>query len=657
MKFDVLTLQARVDGGCETHGVNAGLRRPRSPQGWMLVCLLAIASLAGCGTGLATEEAITAADARHHVAALTTEAMDGRRTGTPGERLATQYAADVFASLGLKPAGENGTYFQEFQAGNTTELDPTAALTVDAGGMKSNLKPGTDWQPMGLSRPGDVAAAPMVFVGYGVQAEATANEDPAKAREAYKSYEGVDVKGKWVIALRFLPESLKKQGQKYASHASLTRKISTAASAGALGVMIVTLPQADGGGQEDLIPVSYAGGQRVNIAAISLSRATAAAWLKLAGKDLETVRKELDGGAKMPAIEIPGLKVEGSMKIKREPRIGRNVIARLQIGDKPTGSAVMVGGHIDHLGRGPFTGSLAQNVKPHEVHHGADDNASGISATFEVAEYMVGGIRSGKIKPKRDMLFVCWSGEELGLIGSYHYTRTMAQKLGTPNNIHSEIGAYLNMDMVGRLREKLSVEGLGSSKDWPAIVEEANAQLGIPVTLKQSPFLPTDSTALYQHGVPVLITFTDLHEQYHRPTDTIETLNIDGIRKVSQFMANVTRILVEAEKLPQYMDLTKAQPQVSRANTSVYLGSMPDYTTEVKGLMLQGASKGSPAEKAGLIKGDVVVKLGEVEVTEINSYMEAINKLKAGQETTIVIERQGKKLELKITPGTRPAAN
>lgn len=654
MKLEVLASKAMVSPGNETQRPQAARRLLRAPLGWLLACLLLGTSLAGCGTGFPTEEAITAADARFHVASLTTEAMDGRRTGTPGERLATQYAADVFASLGLKPAGENGTYFQEFEAGATTELDPSAVLTVEAGGVNSNLKTGTDWQPMGITKLGEIAPAPVVFVGYGVQAEATTNADPAKAREAYKSYEGADVKGKWVIVLRYLPESLKSQGQKYTSHSSLTRKINTAATAGALGVMIVTLPQADGSGKEDLIPVSYGGGVRT-VASISISRATAAAWLKLAGKDLQTVRKELDGGAKMPAIEIPGVKVGGSMKVKREPRIGRNVIARLQIGEKPTGSAVMVGGHIDHLGRGPFTGSLAQNVKPHEIHHGADDNASGISATLEVAQYMAGGIRSGAIKPRRDMLFVCWSGEELGLIGSKHYTRAMAKNLGTPNNIRAEIGAYLNMDMVGRLREKLSVEGVGSSKDWPAIVEQANAQLGIPITLKQSPYLPTDSTALYEHGVPVLIAFTDLHDQYHRPTDTIDTLNIDGIRKVSQFMGNVTRILVEAEKLPQYTDLAK--PQVSRTSTGVYLGSVPHYTAEGKGLTLQGINKGSPAEKAGLKAGDMVLKLGDTEVTEIHSYTQAINNLKAGQETTIIIERQGKKMELKITPGTRPSAN
>jgi hypothetical protein len=216
------------------------------------------------------------------------------------------------------------------------------------------------------------------------------------------------------------------------------------------------------------------------------------------------------------------------------------------------------------------------------------------------------------------------------------------------------IAACLNMDMVGRLQEKLVLQGIGSSAAWQKIIEQANVPLGLALTLQDDSYLPTDASVFFLHGVPILSAFTGNHSEYHTPRDTPEKLNYEGIAKVANLMSLVCRYLIAAEQAPIYVAQERPKDSQRRAALRAYLGTVPDYAqSDVMGVMLSGVAKGGPAEVAGVKGGDVIVKLAGKAIENIYDYTYAIEALKSGQETEIAVLRDGKEVTLKVTPGSR----
>ncbi len=436
-------------------------------------------------------------------------------------------------------------------------------------------------------------------------------------------------------------------------------------------------------------------------------------------------------------------------------------------GSEPAKQAVVVCAHIDHLGKGGG-GSLAKSGEESMIHFGADDNASGVAAMLEVAEYLASQRRNDKINMQRDVIFAAWSGEELGLHGSKFFVDELLKKNRTdqmsknfdadavaaahdsltvegvakmvrdlPRNydkmppadirsaagelklitqlmkgavtaydaeianatgdsekllqlltkkkqltstltkadevlekaandpnvateetkkatptIYPEVAACLNMDMVGRMQEKLVLQGLGSSNYWTGAIESRNAIVGLPITLSDDTDLPTDATSFYQGGVPILSAFTGSHSDYHTPRDTPEKLNYPDAARIARLMGMITRGLVTSDSIPEYR-LNETKKQMSRGVARAFLGTVPDYGSEVVGVLLSGVSKNAPAEKAGLKSGDVIVELAGRKIENIYDYTYSIEALKVGQETTIIVKRDGKELKLNITPGSR----
>ncbi|HVY88421.1 MAG TPA: M28 family peptidase, partial [Hyphomonadaceae bacterium] len=215
------------------------------------------------------------------------------------------------------------------------------------------------------------------------------------------------------------------------------------------------------------------------------------------------------------------------------------------------------------------------------------------------------------------------------------------------------VSAYLNMDMVGRLRDSLVLQGVGSSSVWTREIEQRNAVVGLPIKTDADTYLPTDATSFYLAGVPILAAFTGSHEEYHSPRDTADKLNYKGLYDIARLMSLFARAQVQAATPPDYIKVENTQSQQGRVG-NVFLGTIPDYSSEnVKGVKISGVVQGGPAAKAGLQGGDVIVGLGGAPLENIYDYMQAMNGLKVGQETDIVVERGGKRVNLKLTPSVR----
>jgi len=323
----------------------------------------------------------------------------------------------------------------------------------------------------------------------------------------------------------------------------------------------------------------------------------------------------------------------------------------------------VIGAHVDHLGKGASSSSLARADEAGKIHYGADDNASGVAALLEIAEYLSAQHKQGRLHLRRDLLFVAWSGEELGLLGSDHFVKAFGknglaskavsnQGKAPGPSIYPSIAAYLNMDMVGRLQKSLILQGIGSSNIWRSEVEQCNVPVGLPITLQEESYLPTDATSFYLRGVPILAAFTGAHSDYHTPRDTPDKLNYDGAAKVARFMGLVATGLAGKESPPKYVEQPVKQPTTS-GRLRVYLGTIPDYAEEVKGVMLSGVGKGGPADKAGMRSRDVIVELAGTKIENIYDYTHAIEGLKIGQRVKIVVTRNGERVPLDITPESR----
>ncbi len=602
-----------------------------------------------------TSAAIRAEDLRSHVAYLASEPLQGRLTGSPGERQATAYLASFFESLGLLPAGEEGSYFQDFEFTAAVQMGSGNKLTLAQGDQQTELAADQDWRPLAFSRTGSIEASEVAFAGYGIVAP------EAEDQPEYDSYVHLDVQGKWVVVLRFLPDGITPERRQHlARYASLRYKAMVARDRGARGLIVASGPHSQV--REQLVKLSYdASMSGTSVAIISVTDAIAARLLEAAEKDLGQVQSELDSGEAAMGFALPDLKISAIIDLTPEKRVGRNVLALLPASDQPGASAVAIGAHLDHLGRGQASGSLAKENEKGQIHPGADDNASGVAGLMEIAQYLA-DLKSGGQDFQRDLLFAGWSGEELGLLGSNHFVQDFSLELqqhgrqghsGTPG-LQPAIVAYLNLDMIGRLRDKLVVQGVGSSSIWPGLIEQRNAPVGLALTIQNDSYLPTDATSFYMMKVPVLSAFTGSHEDYHSPRDTAEKINYEGAQRISRFMALIARDLAKRDSLPDYVAMKAPEEKGQRAGLRAYLGTIPDYAQgEVKGLKISGVSQGGPADQAGLKGGDLIVEMAGKKIENIYDYTYAIDALKIGEPVQVVVVRDGKRLTLEITPASR----
>ncbi|MCO8122337.1 M28 family peptidase [Stieleria sp. TO1_6] len=613
----------------------------------------------------------TPADIARHVDYLTRPELEGRLTGTEGERRATAYVAAYLESLGFVPAGESGTFFDEFEFPAGCSITDNNQLTIGDKIGEINK----DWRPLAFSADGRIDPSEVVFAGYGLQVPGTDDV------QEYDSYVHLNVADRWVLVLRDLPQDITpERRQQLARFSSPRRKASFARDLGAKGIIFASGPNSLF--RNELIGFdSAASASGVSIAAISVSNEMAAALFAESDGDLKEQQTQLDDGSLAMGYILEGSKVATTIEIERKTGVGRNVVARLPTApDKqPVYPLVIVGAHIDHLGRGAGSNSLAKDDELDQIHQGADDNASGVAAMLEIAQYLAGQQRSGNLNAKRDLVVAAWSGEELGLFGSQAFVESFAtlfpdapqatvdpeaQRMALAHGMATDaapltpaIAAYLNLDMVGRLREKLVIQGIGSSPNFETVVNRRNVPIGLPLALdKTSTRLPTDASAFVARDVPILSAFTGAHEDYHTPRDTKEKLNYEGASKTANLLALIARGILTDDAVPEFKldEGEQQQKDAPRAQLRAFLGTVPDYAAgKIKGLKLSGVAGDGPAAKAGVQGGDVIIELAGRKIEDIYDYTYAIEALKIGQETDITVRRNDKEVKLKITPTSR----
>ena len=594
--------------------------------------------------------AFSSKDIIRHVDYLCREELAGRMTGTRGEKLATAYVASYLDSLGLEPAGDDGTWYQRFEFTSGVALGDNNSLVSN----DESFKIDQDWRPLSFSGTGHFEPTEVVFAGYGIKAPKD-NENPE-----YDSYVHLDVKDKWVIVLRYMPENISNQGRQHLSRPSQLRfKATVARDQGARGLIVVSGPHSKA--KSELLPLRLDGilaGSSLPV--ISVADQVVDNWLTANDKRLEELQTRLDTGEPVMGFELKEIQLAATIDVQRIKGSGRNVLGRLAAGDEPSSQIVVVGAHVDHLGLGTSSSSLARDNEAQQIHFGADDNASGVAAMLEIAEYLSAPVIRGKLNLQRDVIFAAWSGEELGLLGSDHFVKTFSPAHAhhhehEPSHHHSiypAVAACINMDMVGRLEKNLILQGVGSSSIWRGEIERRNIPVGLPITLQEDSYLPTDAKSFYTYGVPVLSAFTGSHSEYHTPRDTPDTLNFEGAAAVARLMSLVTRSIAMRPNPPDYQEQSDTQG-ATVGRLRAYLGTIPDYTEEVKGVLLSGARKNGPADKAGVQAGDIIVELAGKKIENIYDYTHAIEALKIGKQAKIVVLRKGERIPLEIIPGSR----
>ena len=606
---------------------------------------------------------IRAADLQHHIETLASEEMAGRLTGTAGEQAATAYVASIFESLGLSPAGDDGTFFQTFPFTAGVSLGPGNALVVsDKATTQGQADPKVgpayivdqDWRPLTFSKTGGLSPAGVVFAGYGLVAP------QADGHPAYDAYTHLDVQDKWVLVFRYLPEGISQEFRQHLNrYASLRRKAMLARDHGARGLIVVSGPNAKVKSQ--LVRLSFdASLAGTSVGALSVTDAVANTWLHSAGKDLKTLQDTLDSGQPMLGFGLADLTVGANIDIQQQKKVGRNVLARLAASTTAALSSMIIGAHIDHLGTEHGANSLARGEEKGGIHYGADDNASGVAGLLEIAQFLAGQKASGQLALQRDIVFAAWSGEEMGLLGSSHFTRTFRGQAGEPTTLRPEVVAYLNMDMIGRLGTNLVLQGIGSSPVWTGLIEQYNVPIGLSITLQNESYLPTDATSFYLKKVPVLSAFTGAHADYHTPRDTADKINAAGAEKIARLMAAVTKNIATREDVPEYREMDKPAGGIGRVSLRAYLGTIPDYAQgDIVGVKLSGVVKGGPAEQAGLQGGDIITELAGKKIENIYDYTYALDALSIDTPAAVVVRRQKEqegreeRVVLSITPRAR----
>ena len=579
---------------------------------------------------------------RAHVEALASPRLEGRLAGSNGEKLASDYIVSELKKIGAKSLPGQTDYLLpfEFTAGTKDGGSSVSLRNGATNGSEGGVVFGTGQsRALSFSDNGDAEGA-VVFAGYGIVV-------PDSQGFAYDSYATLDVKDKIVVVLRYFPEDAEPKTKGILSrYADLRYKAMAARQHGAKAIVVVTGPNSPNAGE--LAPMTFdtaiAGS---GIIAVSVSGQVASKLFEATpDKPLAAAQKALDdANPHATGFAMPNITIRVHAAVEREKRTGHNVVAYLPATTPVTTIAkpwVALGAHFDHLGHGEAGNTLAGKEDAGKIHFGADDNASGSAAVLAIAATLATQPR------QRNVLVGFWSGEELGLIGSSAFSTTPPVPLDA-------IAAYLNFDMVGRMQDnKLTVQATGSSPAWGKIIEQANVAAGFDLAVQEDPYQPTDVATFNAASIPSLSFFTGTHADYHKPSDTADKIDYEDLDRVVDFAAAIARRIEDTPAAPAFTKVDQSLQQgAGRAGVRLFTGTIPDYSTEVKGLLLGGVVGGGPAEQAGLKKGDVIVEIAGQTIANIYDYTYALDILKIGQPAKVIYMRDGKKAETMLTPGAR----
>jgi Tol biopolymer transport system component len=551
---------------------------------------------------------------RADVGYLASDELKGRLTGTPEARKAAEYIAAEFEKAGLQNFPGMKTPYQAFDFISGVKLGSSNSLGADATEKKSYVV-GKDFIPTGFSENATLKALPVVFAGYGIHARDLKHDD----------YEGIDVKGKMVVSYRYGPEGDDPKSS-FAPYYPLRYKAMTARDSGASALLVV----ADNEKDDELLKLRTDSSFGTSgIPVFSVKRSVIQAWLKMAGKEFP----DRANPHAQTSFDLSRVSVSLTSDLIHEKSKSDNVLGWLPAinGSKET---LVIGAHYDHLGMG-IEGSLSP--KWGVVHNGADDNASGVAGVLALARYF----GAHKSQLNRNLLFIAFGGEELGVLGSSYFVKHPVEPL-------QEVVAMLNMDMIGRLRDKkLVVGGIGTSPSWKPIITSAN-QDSLKITMNEDGYGPSDHSMFYSKDIPVLFFFTGAHSDYHKPEDDPDRIHYDGMMDVISYVKRIAEKILELPSRPQFVRVKSKAQDIAARGFRVYLGTIPDYSEEVKGVKLTGVREGSPAQTAGIQAGDIIVEFDGKQIENIYDYTYALQQHKADEVVTVVVLRNEKRIPLNV---------
>ena len=560
---------------------------------------------------------------RQHIQYLASDALEGRKSGSKGAELAARYVAEQFARAGLVPVGDHGTYFESFEFVAGVKLGTNNALSMTSGKENFSYAVDKDFRPLAFSSNGQVKGK-AVFAGYGI----------SSADLKYDDYAGLDVKDKIVIAMRYSPAGDNPHSD-FSKFLPLRYKTLTAREKGAAALIVVTGAADDS--SDELIKLRYDNSMSSSgIPVVSVTRRVLNQWLGSAHANLDTLQARINSTKSPSSFEVQNLSLSLSSDIFEIKETTANVLGLLRVADTSNAEHLIIGAHYDHLGWGG-EGSLAPDKV--EIHNGADDNASGSAGIMELARKL----SSNKSNLKRNVLFISFSGEEEGLLGSQYYVKHPVMSL-------SNAITMINLDMVGRLKERtLTVQGTGTSSKWDSLVSKYNTDSTFVLKFIKDGFGPSDHSSFYGANIPVLFFFTGIHDDYHKPTDDADKINYDGEALVVRY---VGMLAGEIDNMAQRPDYLKTQTTATGGGDArgfrVYVGTVPDYSDESNGMKITAVRDNSPAAKGGLAGGDIILKFGKFDIKNVYDYTYALQEYKPGDEVEVIVQRGNEKLTKRV---------
>ncbi len=561
---------------------------------------------------------ISAKDIHEYVGFLASDSLKGRKPGTAEINVAATYIRDHFIAAGLKPMEDKG--FQWFEIVTDVSLGENNSLSFD--GFEATIR--KDYIPLSFSSSAKVNA-PVVFAGYGFDIDI----DSLK----WSDYRGVDVKGKWVMVFRADPD-LDNSDSKFIQYSDVRSKVLTAKDKGAAGVLLITPKGVE---KEDKLMSLVAENNEVTagIPILNITRDLANKMLKKTGITIDSLDRAIIA-SKAPNSFLTAVTLNGTADAVQKREKTANVVALLE-GSDPVlkDEYLVIGGQYDHLGFGG-AGSGSRMPDTVAVHNGADDNASGTAMVMALANRF--GPEKGKTK--RSIIFVAFSAEEIGLIGSKYF-------VNHPPVDVKKIKTMFNFDMVGRFdkeKNSISISGTGTSVEADSILKPLESNLSFSVVHSPDGYGPSDHAAFYSSNIPVFYFNTGVHTDYHTPFDDTEMLDFEAEKKVGDFAAS---IILTVDNLPQALTFKESGKKEQSGRTGrklkVTLGIMPDFAgTEKKGLRIDGVTKDAPADKGGMKKGDIITGINGMPVGNIYEYMSRLQKLKHGMTVNVEVIRDGK---------------
>ncbi|MCX6257231.1 MAG: M28 family peptidase [Bacteroidia bacterium] len=568
---------------------------------------------------------INSKEIKEYISFLASDSLKGRFPGTPGDRAASSYIRDHFRDAGLTLLCENG--FQPFEV--TTQIKTGKNNTLSFNGSTAIFD--RDFRPVNFSSSTRLEA-PVIFAGYGF--------DIMTDSVKWNDYSNIDVHGKWVIILRDSPkpDDLKSIFVKNSDDRS---KALLAKDKGAAGVLFVNGKKSSD--KDELIPLHFDQSKsNSGIPVISITRELADKILaKVPGKKtIEFLENSMISTLKPVSFDaMVNLKATTDVELIKSTT--ENVVGMLT-GSTDPGEYIVIGAHFDHLGMG---GKDSNSRKPDTtgVHNGADDNASGVAGVIELAQYLA-SLKSGPDRPKKSIIFVSFSGEELGLLGSKYF-------VANPPVDKKKIKAMINFDMIGRYRPEekpIMISGTGTASEFDSLLTVHNKTFNLPLKFSAGGQEGSDQASFNLENIPVLFFNTGMHPEYHTPEDKVSLINFEGEKKVLDYAKEVIVDLSSSDYKLVYKEAGE-KPQSTGGRFKVTLGIMPDYAADnVTGLRIDDVRKGGPAEKAGIKKGDVIISMDGKSVSNIYDYMSRLKTLDAGKLVKVEVMRDNQKISLSV---------